>query len=269
MQTLTSPDGTTIAFDQIGSGPPLIVVYGAFGYHAYPMVQELTRQLAQNFTVINYDRRGRGDSTDVQPYSVEREIEDLTMLIEHLGGSAAVFGFSSGAALALAATAADAPITALTLYEPPFVVDHSGLVPPTDLRTRVQQHVRQGKRGKAVGSFMREYMGVPGFVIGIMHLLPVWSKLTEIAHTIPYDLAIMGENASGEPLRPERWSAVTVPVLVMYGDKSQTFFKHGAAATAQVLSHGEELVLPKANHNMKPSLVVPHITKFLTATATH
>lgn len=264
MQTLTSPDGTTIAFDQVGSGPPLVIVYGAFGYRAYPMVQELTRQLAETFTVVNYDRRGRGDSTDTQPYTVQREVEDLTALIDHLGGDAAIFGFSSGAALALATAAAGASITALTLYEPPFVVDHSGLVPPPDLTARVEQYVREGKRGKAVGTFMRQYMGLPAPVIALMHLMPVWSKLTEIAHTIPYDLACVGGNASGEPLRPEQWEAVTMPALVMYGDKSQTFFTHGAAATARALPNSQELVLAGANHNMKPAVVVPPITRFLT-----
>jgi len=269
MQTVTSLDGTTIAFDQAGSGPPLVIVYGAFGYRAYPMVQDLTRQLAQTFTVINYDRRGRGESTDTQPYAVQREIEDLTALIEHLGGNAAVFGFSSGAALALAAAAAGAPITALALYEPPFVVDHSGLVPPTDLKARVEQYVGEGKRGRAVGTFMRQYMGAPAPVIALMHLFPVWSKLTGIAHTIPYDLACVDGNAAGEPLRPEQWAAVQVPALVMYGDKSQTFFKHGAAATARTLPNGRELVLAGANHNMKPAAVVPPITDFLTAAARH
>lgn len=266
MQKLTSRDGTTIAFDQVGSGPPLVIVYGAFGYRAYPMVQELTRRLAQTFTVINYDRRGRGESTDTQPYAVHREIEDLTALIEHLGGNAAAFGFSSGAALALAAAAAGAPITALALYEPPFVVDHTGLVPPADLKARVEQYVAQGQRGKAVSTFMRRYMGVPVPVLALMHAFPVWPKLTGIAHTIPYDLACVDGNASGEPLRPEQWAAATMPALVMYGDKSQTFFKHGAAAAARALPDGRELVLAGANHNMKPADVVPPITRFLTDT---
>jgi len=115
MKRAISKDGTTIAFDRSGDGPPVILVTGALGFRSHAIMADLAAALAAHFTVINYDRRGRGDSGDTSPYAVEREVEDLDALITAAGGSASVYGTSSGAALALEAAASGLPITKLAL----------------------------------------------------------------------------------------------------------------------------------------------------------
>src|SRR5688572_27028172 len=118
MKTVTSKDGTKIAFDQIGNGPVIILVDSALADRTLCVKQATL--LAKDFTVINYDRRGRGDSTDTQPYAVDREIEDIEALIDEVGGSAFIFGSSSGAVLALeAANKLSSKVKKQVLYEPP------------------------------------------------------------------------------------------------------------------------------------------------------
>ena len=129
METVTSQDGTRIAFDRIGQGPPVVLVGGAFSYRLFPKMVELAELLAERFTVLNYDRRGRGDSSDTPPYAIDREIEDLHALVGTVGGSASLSGWSSGGVLALRAAAAGVPVDRIAVYEPPFVVDRSGHVP--------------------------------------------------------------------------------------------------------------------------------------------
>src|SRR6185369_14958996 len=129
MKTVTSKDGTRIAFDQIGNGPVVVLVDSALASRA--ICAKLAILLAKDFTVINYDRRGRGDSTDTQPYAVQREVEDIEALIDGAGGSAFIFGSSSGAVLALeAANKLSAKVKKQVLYEPPFIVDDSRVPMP-------------------------------------------------------------------------------------------------------------------------------------------
>src|SRR6266508_3880536 len=156
-----SKDGTKITYDKTGQGPALILVAGAFqdrlamGAYAEP--------LSKHFTVYNYDRRGRGESGDTQPYAVEREIEDIDGLIEEAGGSARVCGISSGAVLALDAAAAGLSIEKLALYEAPFIVDDSRPPQAEDYVPQLNGFLASGKRGDAVRSFMRE-VGLPGIL---------------------------------------------------------------------------------------------------------
>ena len=149
MKKVHSKDGTAIAFDQLGQGPAIILVGGAFTDRSQPTLVQLAALLAPHFTVFNYDRRGRGDSSDTAPYAVEREVEDLEALIVEAGGSAFVCGFSSGAALALAAAARGLAITKLALYEPPFIVDDSRPPLPRDFATQLTELVSSGRRGDA------------------------------------------------------------------------------------------------------------------------
>src|SRR3954453_9590841 len=98
MQTVTSHDGTTIAYDSYGSGPALILVGGALSFRKFKKMEQISEALSGQLTVINYDRRGRGDSSPAGAVSVEREIEDIAALIQAAGGRASPWGWSSGGA---------------------------------------------------------------------------------------------------------------------------------------------------------------------------
>ena len=235
MHTTASRDATTIAYDREGDGDPLILVPGAFSYRRYPGQVKLAGLLAARFTVYSYDRRGRGDSGDTKPYAVEREIEDLAAVIDAAGGHAHVWGLSSGAVLALQAAAAGLPIRRLAVHEPPLVVDPGDWQPPADLLQQVTALIDAGQRGAAVRYFMVDGMGAPAFVPTMLRLMPkTWKALTAVAHTLPYDAAIMRGYQEGRPLSIGQWGSVTMPMLVMCGASKETpaFFVHAAQAVA-------------------------------------
>src|SRR5512134_1411649 len=214
MQTVTSKDGSRIAYDRYGSGPVVILVGGALGYRKFKRMEELARLLAERCTVINYDRRGRGDSTEVKPFSLEREIEDIAALIEAAGGSASLWGWSSGGALALRAAGAGIGVERLSVYEVPFMVTPEAERPTPDYGERLDALVAAGDRGGAVRHFMRNAVGVPAPFVALMRLTPMWKDLKATAHTLPYDWAALGEHTMyGAPLNPAEWAAVSVPTL--------------------------------------------------------
>src|SRR5215218_8586591 len=219
MNTVHSEDGTPIAFDTAGRGSPLIVVDGALCHRAMGPSRRLADLLAPRFTVFIYDRRGRGESGDTAPYAVEREVEDIQALIEVAGGSAYLFGISSGAALALEAARRDPAVKTLALYEPPFIVDDSRPPVPKDHATKLTELTAADRRGDAVKLFLRQ-VGAPAIFVALMRLTPVWSKLKAVAHTLPYDAAIVGEYQAGAPLPANRWASVAMPTLVVAGGKS-------------------------------------------------
>jgi pimeloyl-ACP methyl ester carboxylesterase len=238
MNTITSADGTTIAYDRIGVGDPLILIGGAFSYRRYPGQVKLAELLSARWTVYSYDRRGRGDSGDGRDYAIEREIEDLSAVIETAGGHAHVWGLSSGAVLALDAAAAGLPIGKLAVQEPPLVVSPADRRLPADLRQRLTDLIRAGQRGEAVRYFMVDGMGAPAFVPALLRLLPrAWKQLTAVAHTLPYDARLIEPYLAGRPLPDGQWAAVTVPTLVMCGaeKESPAFLRHAAAAVAAAL----------------------------------
>jgi alpha-beta hydrolase superfamily lysophospholipase len=190
MNTVTSSDGTTIAFDRSGEGPAVILVCG--GSTDRSANASLAALLARHFTVFNYDRRGRGDSGDTAPYAVEREVEDLEALINEAGGSAFVYGTSSGAALVLEAAASGLPITKLALWEPPFVLDESRR-PPADTATTFTELVSEGRRGDAVEYFMSKVVGLPPEFVAYARTQPFWHAREALAHTLAYDATVMGD----------------------------------------------------------------------------
>ena len=149
MQTVTSKDGTTIAFDKVGSGPAVILLNGALAYRAFvPSMAQLAELLGQHFTVYNYDRRGRGDSGDTQPFAREREMEDLQALIEDAGGKAMVFGLSSGGVVSLDAAAVTPGIAKVGVYEPALIVDDSRQPVPADYTEHLMTLAAEGKRNE-------------------------------------------------------------------------------------------------------------------------
>ncbi len=263
MHTVRSSDGTTIAYDRQGDGPAVVLVNGALGYRKFKLMTALTDLLSERCTVINYDRRGRGDSDEAGPFAVEREIEDIAALIEAAGGRASLWGFSSGGALALRAAGAGIGVEKLAIYEVPFMVDPHDKMPTPDYGQRLDQLVAAGDRRGAVKHFMRNAMGIPAPGVAAMRLMPMWKQLEAGAMTLPYDWAALGEhNMRGEPLRTAEWASVTVPTLVVYGAKSPTNLQKGSRALADVLPQAELRTLPGVSHNLKVKPLAPMLLEF-------
>lgn len=247
-KSVFSKDGTTIAYEQSGKGPVVVLVAAALADRSG--TTRLANHLAEHFTVINYDRRGRGKSTDTQPYAVEREVEDIEALIDASGGSAYVFGSSSGAVLALEATSKlDGKVKKLFLYEPPFIIDDSRPPMPEDLIKQITDLVVAGRRNDAVKLFFAKGMGIPNFAVTLMRLfMPGWSKMAGMAHTLPYDLTILAGTQAGKPLPTMRWNSAKAPTLVAVGSKSEPFFHDGAKALAKLLANAQYRSLEGRNH---------------------
>lgn len=262
MSTVVSKDGTMIGYDVTGDGPALILIDGALCYRESGPNGALARELAPRFTVYTYDRRGRGESTDTAPYDVQREVEDLAALIEVAGGSASVYGISSGAALALEAARAGVPIEKLALYEAPFVVDQSRKLAGADYAERMDRLLAEGRRGDAVRQFMREGVGLPGIMVAMMRFIPAWKKLTGIAHTLPYDTALTADKQRGEPLPAADWAGLDQPALVIAGSKSPTWMQNGMRALAEAVPGARHHTLPGQTHIVKAPVLAPVLADF-------
>lgn len=261
MPKVVSKDGTSIAFDRSGTGPPLILVDGALCYRAFGPAESMVPLLAPHFTVFTYDRRGRGESGDRKPYAVEREVEDLDALIKEAGGAAYVSGVSSGAGLALEAANRGLAIKKLAVYEAPYIVD-GGIAPiPEDYVARLNELVASGRRGDAVKMFMRT-VGTPGFFIVLMQVMPVWAKLKSVAHTIANDITIMGEGQRGKPFPAGRWASVRMPALVMDGGKSPAWMRNSARAVAEALPNARHRTLEGQTHMVKATIHAPVLREF-------
>lgn len=252
MYSVISKDGTKIVYDKSGQGQALILVAGAFSYRKFPGQVQLAHLLSEHFTVYNYDRRGRGESGDTQPYAVEREIEDLQAMIDEAGGSANVWGLSSGAVLALQTAASGANITKLALHEPPFVVNAADRTPPKNFVMHVTELIGTNRRAEAIKYFMTKGMGAPAFVIILLRIMPsVWSRLMAVAHTLPYDAVLLDGYMDGKSLPVDLWSTVTMPTLVLEGTESPVALRHGAQALANVLPNAQLLSKRGLGHTKK------------------
>jgi pimeloyl-ACP methyl ester carboxylesterase len=263
-RTIRSKDGTSIAYDSAGDGPALILVGGAFSYRGWKGWRELTELLARRFRVVNYDRRGRGDSGAAPEYAVEREFEDLDALVHAVGASAHVFGMSSGGVLALRAAAAGVPIERAVVYQPPFSVDASGHLPPPDFAERLDELVASGRRGATVSYFMREGMGAPRVLVGVLRVArPIWRNLEAVAHTLTYDYAVMDGTVAGKPLAREPWASIATPTLVLDGGKSPASLQHAADALAARMPHATRRTLAGQSHNLSMKALAPVLEEFL------
>ncbi len=258
MSIVRSRDGTTIGFSRSGDGPSVILVSGAFADRS--QLNELAALLAARFTVLNYDRRGRGESGDTPPYAVDREIEDLDALITAGGGVASVFGGSSGAALALEAAAAGLEIERLALYEPPYVVDDSRPPVAADIAAQLDELVSAGRRGDAAQLFMTEGALVPADVVAGMRNAPFWPATEAVAHTLPYDALVMGR---GNALPAERLGTVMTPTLVIDGGASPAWIHNAAQAVSAVVPNATRATLPDQMHDVAQGLLAPVVAEFL------
>jgi pimeloyl-ACP methyl ester carboxylesterase len=261
MNKVPSRDGTPIAFDRRGNGPPVILVDGALCHRGMGPSTPLAELLARRFTVISYDRRGRGESGDTAPYAVAREVEDIETLVKQAGGAACLYGVSSGAALALEAASRLPGIRKLVMYEPPFIVDGTRDPISKEYWARIGESVAAGRRGEAAGLFLKA-VGVPAVFLAMMRFTPVWSKLKAIAHTLPYDGALVQEYQQGRPLPAGRWASVTIPTLVMDGGKSPDWMRNGSRALAGVLPNAQYRTLEGQTHMVKPDVHAPVLEAF-------
>ncbi|MFF6835296.1 alpha/beta fold hydrolase [Streptomyces sp. NPDC012438] len=262
---VASADGTEIAFERSGRGPAVVLVASALADRSD--TTKLAALLAQHFTVINYDRRGRGASGDADAYAPDREIEDIAALVEHVGGSASLLGSSSGAVLALRAAAARVNVDRLALYEPPFVVAEGDDGPPKDLAQKITALLAEGRHSDAVKYFMTRVQGMPAIAVFFMKLMPkMWANLTQLASTLPYDIAVMGDTQQGKPLDAEEWKGVTARTRVLTGGKSPVAFQRAALAVTEILPQADHRTLPGLNHGavvMAPRKIAPQIIEFI------
>ena len=258
VDSVTSNDGTTITFDRLGDGPPVIVVGGQLADRA--LTRPTAEELAKHFTVVNYDRRGRGDSGDTTPYAVEREIEDLECLIYEVGGTASVYGHSSGAALALHAAAGGLPIAKLVLHEPPYNPD--GDEDRQHASRKEAEHIKallaEGRRGEAVEYLMRGIGMPPEMVEGVSRD----PRVVAMAHTMAYDSEIMGDITRGGTLPADLLDAVTVSTLVLVGGASPEWMIDVGRRLAEGLPSGQQGVLEGQEHVVPPEVLAPVLREF-------
>jgi pimeloyl-ACP methyl ester carboxylesterase len=258
MEHVTSKDGTRIAFDRTGEGPALVLVNGAFNNRE--MVAEKAAGLGEYFTAVSYDRRGRGDSGDTLPYAVEREIEDLTAVIEAVGGSAYVYGMSSGGALSLVAAAAGAPITGLAVFEPPYRVAGAPPAPDRYLE-RMTEFGAAGRSADAARLFIVEAVGMPVEEFDGLVRSPMWPTFEAMAHTLAYDAIVLGDSAVPEELL----ARVPVPTIAFASSASPEWLHGGAQATGKLVPGAEYRQVDGVFHDAPPEIVGPILTEFFAA----
>jgi pimeloyl-ACP methyl ester carboxylesterase len=257
MSKVISKDGTSIAFDKAGSGPAVILVDGAMCYRAFGPMRPLSALLTDHFTVYTYDRRGRGESGDTAPYAVEREIEDIDALIKEAGGSAYVYGISSGAALAVAAAARLPSIKKLALYEPPFMLDEGGRQMAANYTVQLTDVLSKGQRGEAIAAFLTR-VGMPADALAGMRQAPVWPMFEAIAPTLAYDNAVMGDSS----VPTAQAASVKVPTLVMGGGASPDFMQNAAQALQHAIPGAQYRTLEGQTHEVAAEAIAPVLEKF-------
>lgn len=258
MQTLDAPDGTTIAYEKAGAGPPLVLVMGALCDRL--STASLSPLLTPDFTVYEYDRRGRGASTEVGEYSVQSEVDDLAALLAVAGDPAFVFGHSSGGCLALEAAARGVPMAGLAVYEPPYTAADDGTGGPAEMLTGIQRLLDAGDRDGAVAAFVRG-TGAPAEMVAAMRNEPFWPRMAQLAPTLPYDLIL----ADGGRVPGERLSHITVDTVAVSGGNSPAWAARSCAAIAAAVPHARQEVLAGQTHAAVDDVLAPWLrAHFLT-----
>ena len=255
--TVTSSDGTRIAYDRMGSGPAVILVAGALGSRATGFNSELAALLAEKMTVYNYDRRGRNESGDTPPYSVTREVEDLDAIIDEAGGTACVYGISSGAALALeSAVRLSGRIEKLALYEAPYGSPSWGSGSDS-YDQKVERLLVRGQFDDALDLFMT-VAGTPPDMIKNMHDAPIWPVFEGLAPTLSYDAACM----NGGVVPSQRAALVEAKTLALNGGSSPDCMRTTARAICRLVPNADYKELPGQTHNVDPKVLAPVLLEF-------
>jgi pimeloyl-ACP methyl ester carboxylesterase len=258
MKAVVSKDGTKIAYDRYGSGPAVILVGGAFQHRAIdPQTAQMAEIIARKFTVFHYDRRGRGESTDTLPYSVDREIEDMDALIQEAGGSACVFGISSGAVLALHAASRGLAISKLALYEPPFNTEENQRQESEVYKQQLNALLADNRRSDAA-AYTMESFGMPAEAVSAMQQTPVWPHFESVAPTLAYDNAVMGDGF----IPYDSFASVTTPTLVIDGSESYDFMHSAAQQIVDLLPNAQRRILEGQTHNVDPNVLAPVLLAF-------
>lgn len=260
MKTVKSKDATTIAFDQSGTGPAVILVDGALQYRAFDQgMAQLANLLSSHFTVIHYDRRGRGDSTDTKTYELSREIEDIEALVDEVGGSAFLYGISSGAALALeTAIKLGDKVKKLAMYEPPYNDDANARAGWKQYTRRLMELVAADRKADAVGHFML-LTGMPAEQLEGMRQHPMWPLWESVGLTLAYDAVAMGKDSS---VPRERAARISVPTLIMTGSNSYPFMHESAKTLAKAVPNAKYRTLEGQTHDVAPDVIAPILIDF-------
>lgn len=256
MTNVISKDGTRIGFDQSGHGSPVILVSG--GSVDRMSNAPLAALLSEHFTVYNYDRRGRGISDDNAPYAIEREIEDIAAVNEAAGGSAFLFGSSSGASLAMEAAASGLPIKKLALWEPPYIVGDSRPRPPADTAKTYNDFVSAGKRGDAVEFFMTKVVGMPPEFAAFARNEPWWPSQEALAHTLAYDATVMGDYS----IPIDRAAKIKTPTMVIAGGADMPWMRVTAKALIESIPGAQLRFLDGQGHNVAADALAPVLIEF-------
>ena len=257
---VTSKDGTTIVFDQRGSGPAVILVDGALCYRSFGPMEALAEKLAPHFLVINYDRRGRGESSNSEPYRVEREVEDIDALIQEAGGNACLYGISSGGCLALeAAIKLGNKIDKLAVYEPPYANDKTAISVWKTYTDQLNKSIDEGRRGDAVVLFMQLVRNPPDQIAG-MQQSPVWPMFEAVAPTLAYDAAAMGKDRT---VPANRVAKIHCPTLVMNGTLTP-LVPEADAELAKAIPHAQHRILEGQPHDVNLDILTSVLTPFFT-----
>ncbi len=257
MSTVLSKDGTAIAYEKSGSGPAVILVDGAFCGKNFGPMMKIAPLLSEDFTVITYDRRARGESGDTQPYSVQKEMEDINALIQVAGGSAHLFGISSGAILSLKAAASGLNIIKLALLEPPFVGNPKGSR-PANAEEQLRQLIAEGKKGEACTFYLRKVIGVPAIVPFVLKFTSNWSKMKHHAASLPNDAAVCGDFNLPKGIL----TSIETPSLVIDSIKSPVVLRNAVQAAAEALPNGKRITLNGTVHDVPPKILVPALKQF-------
>lgn len=255
--TVTSKDGTKIAYDKVGRGPPVILVLGAL--NSRKSGAKLASLLAPRFTVISYDRRGRGDSTDSAPYSSQREVEDVAALIDEVGGHACLYGHSSGGAIALqVAVKLRRRVRKLAIYEPPYALDVDARKAAREYDKQLKKLLASGRNSDAVALFMKA-VGVSGKQIQAIMRMPMWRGLEAMAPTLAHESAVLGQ---GHSLPTALLAGVTTPTLIMHGGAGAPSMRDAAQALSQAIPHARLRTLAGQTHGVRPKVLAPVLEEF-------
>ncbi len=257
METVTSKDGTEIAYDKGGHGPALILVLGAL--NSRKSGSKLAKLLAAQFCVISYDRRGRGNSTDTTPYSPQREVEDIAALISAVGGPVCLYGHSSGAALALEAVIKlGKKIKKLAIYEVPYALDNKARNDANEYHKALKKLLAAGRKDNAVALFVRS-VGVSDKQLQALKRMPMWKGLEKLAPTLAYDSEVLGK---GHALPRARLARIAIPTLVMHGGAGAPALADAARAISEAIPKAQLRTLARQTHGVSPKVLAPVLEEF-------